>query len=107
MQHKASPVFSIFTPGDLHTINLEGFPPSASVFIFFMRTKPRTVSITADIDIILVTITYFNPLWYRAGESGFAFFPICTRTGYPHNLSGSRSGSDLVILFQTGDKVGM
>ena len=30
MQHKASPGFSIFTPGDLHTINLEDFPPSAT-----------------------------------------------------------------------------
>jgi hypothetical protein len=36
MQHKASPGFSIFTPGDLHTINLEDFPPSATVF-FFLR----------------------------------------------------------------------
>jgi hypothetical protein len=54
-------------------------------FLFpFMLTKPRTVSITADIDIILVTIAYFIPVWYRAGESGFAFFPICIRTGsYP------------------------
>ncbi len=30
MQHKASPGFSIFTPGDLHTINLEHFLPSAT-----------------------------------------------------------------------------
>ncbi len=27
---KASPGFSIFVPGDLHTINLEDFPPSAT-----------------------------------------------------------------------------
>jgi len=47
-------------------------------FISFVRSIPRTVSITADIDIIFVTITYFSPLWYRAGESGFGFFPICT-----------------------------
>ena len=30
MQHKASPGFSIFTPGDLHTINLEDFLLSAT-----------------------------------------------------------------------------
>jgi hypothetical protein len=30
MQHKASPGFSIFTLGDLRTINLEDFPPSAT-----------------------------------------------------------------------------
>jgi hypothetical protein len=29
MQHKASPGFSIFTPGDLHTINLEAASPLA------------------------------------------------------------------------------
>jgi hypothetical protein len=31
---KGSPGFSIFVPGDLHTINLEDFPPSATIFIF-------------------------------------------------------------------------
>ncbi len=29
---KASPGFSIFGPGDLQTINLEDFPPSATVY---------------------------------------------------------------------------
>jgi hypothetical protein len=36
MQHKASPGFSIFTPGDLHTINLEDFLPSANVSYFMI-----------------------------------------------------------------------
>ncbi len=38
MQHKESPGFSIFTPGDLHTINLEDFPPSATVPTFLSRS---------------------------------------------------------------------